>query len=232
MNIPSYKRCGRCKETKSINLFGNSKSSKDGKRGTCKICRKEQYLEKRDEYLKKGRERYKRVKGTEDLKAYRREDYKKNRSAYLSRARKRYTKNKDQIAQYNRDYLEKNRDKINSYQLSVYKKKYKICPVFTARIANRNLMRRCIEKLKGNEPFLPFESYIGYSDEQLRLRISCQFKEGMSWENYGEWEIDHKIPVSRFISKGETRPHIINALSNLQPLWASENRRKGNRWVG
>jgi len=59
--------------------------------------------------------------------------------------------------------------------------------------------------------------------------ISSRFTPGMSWDNYGEWHIDHKIPVSHFVNKGEVRPHIINALCNLQPLWAEENLSKNDR---
>lgn len=73
---------------------------------------------------------------------------------------------------------------------------------------------------------------LGYTSEMLRTRIEYQFQEGMSWDNYGDWHIDHKIPVARLLARGETRPHIINALSNLQPMWAEENMRKGARWVG
>jgi hypothetical protein len=45
----------------------------------------------------------------------------------------------------------------------------------------------------------------------------------MSWDNWGEWHIDHIEPVSKLVSSGVTEPSEINALSNLQPLWASEN---------
>jgi hypothetical protein len=49
----------------------------------------------------------------------------------------------------------------------------------------------------------------------------------MSWENWDEWHIDHIIPISKF--EKETDPKIVNSLSNLQPLWASDNIRKSNR---
>jgi len=38
-------------------------------------------------------------------------------------------------------------------------------------------------------------------------------------ENYGEWHIDHIYPVSKFDK--DTPTNIVNALNNLQPLWAS-----------
>lgn len=66
--------------------------------------------------------------------------------------------------------------------------------------------------------------------DQLMKRMECQFRPGMSWANYGEWEIDHKKPVARFIAQGCMNPAIINALSNLQPLWKAENRAKSNKY--
>ena len=53
----------------------------------------------------------------------------------------------------------------------------------------------------------------------------------MSWDNYGEWEIDHIIPLkynNPSIEEVQERLHY----SNTQPLWARENRAKGNRHIG
>jgi len=68
---------------------------------------------------------------------------------------------------------------------------------------------------------------LGYSAEQLKEHLETLFTDGMSWENWGEWHIDHKIPVSKF--EKDTDPKIVNSLSNLQPLWASDNIKKSNR---
>lgn len=69
---------------------------------------------------------------------------------------------------------------------------------------------------------------LGYWVDELKARIETNFKPGMSWENYGEWHIDHTIPISHFIKKGETRPSVINALCNLKPMWARDNLSKGS----
>jgi len=50
----------------------------------------------------------------------------------------------------------------------------------------------------------------------------------MTWENYGEWEIDHKKPIGSF--EIGTSPAVINALSNLQPLWWAENNAKRDKY--
>jgi hypothetical protein len=62
----------------------------------------------------------------------------------------------------------------------------------------------------------------------LKKHIESLFLEGMSWENWGEWQIDHIKPISSFDKTTDTK--IVNNLNNLQPLWASDNIRKGNKF--
>lgn len=69
---------------------------------------------------------------------------------------------------------------------------------------------------------------LGYTAKQLREHIESLFEEGMSWSNHGEWHIDHKRPLSSF--PPDTHPSIVNALDNLQPLWAIDNYRKHAKW--
>lgn len=74
------------------------------------------------------------------------------------------------------------------------------------------------------------ESDLGYSKQQLMERLESQFQDGMSWDNRNHWQIDHIKPVSLFIKQGITDPAIINALSNLQPLWPFDNMSKGCKY--
>ena len=53
----------------------------------------------------------------------------------------------------------------------------------------------------------------------------------MTWENYGEWEIDHIIPIKYQKPSIEEVIERLN-YTNTQPLWASKNRSKGNRYIG
>jgi hypothetical protein len=59
----------------------------------------------------------------------------------------------------------------------------------------------------------------------------------MTWDNYGEWQIDHITPLRfRDPETGElpTLEQTIERLHylNTQPMWASENMAKGNRRIG
>jgi len=70
-----------------------------------------------------------------------------------------------------------------------------------------------------------------YTVEQLIIHLESQFISGMSWSNYGKWHIDHKIPDSHFDYKSINDEEFRHcwSLDNLQPLWARDNIKKGNK---
>ena len=55
-----------------------------------------------------------------------------------------------------------------------------------------------------------------YSSVDFKEYIEKMFSDGMSWDNYGSWHIDHIVHVTLF--KPETPCHIVNSLDNLRPL--------------
>ena len=128
-----------------------------------------------------------------------------------------------------KEYYVKNRenniDEIRERNRIYHSYKMKNDLQFRIKKSMRSALHRCIH----NKNYRKSSEILGYTAQQLILRLECQFKNGMSWENYGLWEIDHKKPVSKF--KNNTDPKIINALCNLQPLWASENRSKSNSFT-
>lgn len=71
------------------------------------------------------------------------------------------------------------------------------------------------------------ENILGCSLEYLRQYISSKFKKGMTIDNYGKWQIDHIIPLST--AKSVEDVVRLCHYTNLQPLWASENRAKSNK---
>lgn len=65
---------------------------------------------------------------------------------------------------------------------------------------------------------------------QLLMHLYLQFKEGMTWDNYGShWVIDHITPIAFF---GPNEEEIANHYSNLQPLTVAENSAKRARIGG
>jgi hypothetical protein len=71
------------------------------------------------------------------------------------------------------------------------------------------------------------EKILGCTIVEFQNYLSSLFLLDMSWENYGQWEIDHIIPISNAVSEEEVFK--LNHYTNLQPLWKSDNRAKGNR---
>jgi hypothetical protein len=69
----------------------------------------------------------------------------------------------------------------------------------------------------------------GCSLEELTQYIESKFITGMSWENYGEWHIDHIRPCASFNLEDIEEQKKCFHWSNLQPLWAKDNLRKGSR---
>lgn len=94
---------------------------------------------------------------------------------------------------------------------------------------NRNYMRLLIRRISPAAKIASAKELLGYSVEEFCHHIEGQFLPGMSWEERSAWHIDHIKPVSAFIAEGTRDPKIINALSNLRPLWAAENISKGAR---
>ena len=102
---------------------------------------------------------------------------------------------------------------------------YKLRKYFSYKI-NKQLKRRFIHKARRISI-----QYLSYTIDDLIKHLESKFKKGMSWKNYGKWHIDHIIPETLFNYKdlGDSEFQKCWALSNLQPLWALENIRKGNR---
>lgn len=98
------------------------------------------------------------------------------------------------------------------------------------RIRN-SVSARLWSALKGKTDKKLF-SKLKYTPSELVLHLESQFKDGMSWDNYGsKWHVDHIKPCSLFDHADPMQFDECWALSNLQPLWASENIKKGAKYV-
>lgn len=84
--------------------------------------------------------------------------------------------------------------------------------------------------LKGSKAGVSWQKLVGYTIADLRAHLESKFTEGMTWANMGEWHIDHIIPRKffEFSSPNDVGFRQCWSLSNLQPLWAIDNLRKGS----
>ena len=66
-------------------------------------------------------------------------------------------------------------------------------------------------------------SLVGCSIPELMSYLEARFAPNMSWDNRGEWHIDHIRPCHSFDLTKLEELQICFHYSNLQPLWARDN---------
>ena len=138
--------------------------------------------------------------------------------------------NRNHLNEYQKKWREKNIDKIRKtkrdYQqhLRDTSPTYKLISYFRTAIY-QVLKESNVEKNKH------YFDVLKYTPEQLINHLEVQFTEGMTWDNYGEWHVDHIRPISSFnISEmGDSNFMECWCLDNLQPMWGEENIRKSNK---
>ena len=238
------KICSKCKEEKELCEFYTDKTKIDGYYSSCKECKiiysktrvdeNKTYLKlwkiDNPDYHKKFREKnpdyvknyYKnnKTKMIESVKKH----YNKNRDSLLSKKRnsslKYYYENIEIIKEKNKEYNKNNREKRNIY-ISNRKKND---PIYRLSFIVRNRVRSYLKKNNITKNDKTFD-IVGCTPEFLKEHLERQFMEGMSWDNQGKWHIDHKIPLSS--AKTEEEIYKLCHYTNLQPLWAEDNLKKG-----
>jgi hypothetical protein len=68
---------------------------------------------------------------------------------------------------------------------------------------------------------------LGGEWEVVKEYFESLFQEGMTWENMGEWHIDHIIPLCTSFTEDEVKK--LCYYKNLQPLWGKDNWKKSGK---
>ena len=235
-NMPEIKTkvCSKCLLDKPVTEFHKRLDGNIGYKSSCKECIKEynkRYAINNKEVIKKRKKPYNnkyRQENKEKLSKYNKEYRLENRCSIKERNRlyhqknkkvlnenkKQYRlKNKDRIRETYRRYTQENREKINER----YNDRKKIDLNFKIRCSLSTMILKAVKTQRTTKSKRTKE-LIGCSIDDYRKHFESQFKEGMSWDNHGEWHVDHIIDVSNFPI--DTHPSIVNNLSNLRPLWS------------
>jgi hypothetical protein len=138
--------------------------------------------------------------------------YDTNPSAAKERMRNHYAKNRDK-------YLE--RSKLRHRKLAND-------PQHCAAKSIRHRLWRSLKRQHAGKQVKAHEA-LGCSWAYLVKHIESNFTEGMSWDNYGEWHIDHIKPLAKFDLTDQVEQARACHYTNLQPLWAKDNIAKGAR---
>jgi len=240
------KICTKCGEEKGKSEFHSDKQKFDKLASSCKICKNKQNLDKAStaEYKERKKNYDKAYNKSDAGKEVNRKGHEKRKEKYHSdpefrerekgrlrlfssqpeqkkKAADRQREMPNELrAKHTREWRQRNRDKFNAWSRAYIKKN-------KHRFAWRQMLADTHRRIGTKKEDRTVEE-LGYSAEILKLHMENLFQEGMSWDNHGEWHIDHIKPVSSFDKN--TKPSIINALSNLQPLWAKDNLSKGTKY--
>jgi hypothetical protein len=200
------KKCMRCDETKETSMFYKNKHKKDGLQVYCKPCMKNENKKNYINHKDTWDERTKQYNKTDSSKKYRRE-WAKNKYDTNEEYKQTCIKN---AVKYERNMLNTNIE-------------YKIKHVLRSRI------RDALKKHLANK-YRNTNDLTSCTMEELKLHLEAKFTEGMTWENHGDWHIDHIKPCCSFDLKEEEEQKKCFHYTNLQPLWAKDNLSKGGKY--
>jgi hypothetical protein len=220
------KICSKCKEEKELCFFSLDKTSKDGIRCHCNECRRIESKEYRTKNPEKRKETLNKYfeKNREDILEKSKTNYYLDLEKTRDVKRKSYHKNKEKHKERLKEYRIVNRERRTKYQRDKINNdiQYKL----SANVRNRIITFLKKEDIsKTNKTF----DIVGCTPQFLKEHLESQFKDGMSWDNYGfyGWHIDHIIPLSS--AKTEEELYGLCHYTNLQPLWAKDNLSKGSK---
>lgn len=238
------KPCNKCQIEKPLTEFHRNKSSLDGFTHICKDCA-----------IAKSRAWYaaNKEKAAATTKAYREE----NKEICVARAQTWAEENREKSRAIKAAWKKRNPDVVRRHAREAARRdpEKQAARKLAYRAENRHVERAYLRKrraenplqklhdsmgnrfrdvLRSNKGGRSWKHLAGYDVHQLKARLESLFLEGMTWENYGEWHIDHIRPVASFDFSVDLIQTVRAcwALSNLQPLWALDNIKKGKKWDG
>ena len=239
------KICKRCNIEKSKEDFYFNKSRKDGVDYWCKECSK-QYKKvycqinkiKISNYVKDWK-----LQNKEKVIQQRRNYRLKNKEKYQESQKEYRIKHRDKIRindkkfrqQHKKELSEKSKNNYLKNKITILKRhknyannKYNTDINFKLSCLLRNRIRYA---LKRNFKSISTLKLLGCSLDFLKQHLSSKFTEGMSFDNYGKWHIEHIKPCASFdLSKPEEQAKCFH-YTNLQPLWAKDNILKGSKVI-
>ena len=147
----------------------------------------------------------------------------------IERRKKQYNiNNRNKIREQQRQWRAQNREHCKQYRKSrrhldreYWRNRRANDPMFRIKNNLRNRLNSILKKKTVSATKL-----VGCTWEELRTHIENQFQDGMTWDNYGEWHIDHIKPISLFNLLDTEEVKQACHYTNLQPLWAADNLKK------
>lgn len=190
--------------------------------------RRKRYIENREAIIEKQKEYHEQKKSDPE--------YMEKRKA---QSRKNYLKNKEKLLEYQKIRNCEEAEKVKAIQAESFQrhkhKRYAKNAIHRKNnkhiTALRNALNNAFARIKENKEYNT-EAILGCDWQAARAHFESLFLEGMTWDNHGEWHIDHIKPVALYKNASAEEVKALNHISNLQPLWANENFTKGAIYKG
>jgi predicted DNA-binding transcriptional regulator AlpA len=139
-------------------------------------------------------------------------------------------KNREHLNEYHKEWREKNIDKHRENKRNYEKNRKDSDPLYKL-VANFRTAIWTVLKESNVDKYGHYFDVLQYTPEELIIHLEKQFKDDMTWDNYGVWHVDHKLPITSFDIQemGDEEFMKCWCLDNLQPMWGEENIRKSNK---
>ncbi len=220
------KRCSTCREIKPFSEFHKQKDAADGHCCFCKPCKSARKKAAYHANPHKAREtmaKY-RLEFPEKVAAAKKAARERKIEQYKAAARKSYHDNREERLKKFAEYRKKNRAVVSERNVKYVRERMKRDPIFRLTYTMRNRIFQACKDQRIAKKSKTLEM-LGCEWSTLKERMEAMFQPGMTWGNYGKWHIDHIIPL--VLAKTEDQLARLCHYSNLQPLWAADNIRKG-----
>ena len=222
------KKCNTCNKIKDIDEFNVRLVNSDGVSSSCRECysknrKKESTITTKIEVPNKICNTCITSKSISEFRKT-----KKSADGHFNKCNacwkpREWNKEKQKLSE--KRYCEKNKEKLKEkWKRDGQKLNRKI----KSRLSNRIKYALKASSLRKDNNTM---SYLGCSHIFLRKWFDFLFEGGMSWDNFGEWHIDHVIPCDSFDLTNEEHVKQCFSWKNIRPCWQQENLEKGSKTI-
>jgi len=216
--------------------FAKHRDAINARKRAAYLKNREEILEKarlsrlRDVDAAKAKDREKRSKYREKRNARNREYMRLARIAnpekFRLRAKESARKNREAARKRSARYYERHKEKALAANNKCAKKRLRNDPLFAISQRLRRRFYRAITAKSVSKAGKTLD-LVGCSIAELMAHLESQFLPGMTWENRSQWHIDHIVPLALFDLKDIGQQLAAFHYTNLRPLWAIDNHKKG-----
>jgi hypothetical protein len=139
-------------------------------------------------------------------------------------------KNREHLTEYHKQWRTENVNKWRKTKRDYERNRKARDPLYKL-ISNFRTAIYQVLKESNVEKNKHYFDILQYTPEQLISHLENKFIDKMSWDNYGDWHVDHKLPITHYNIQemGDSEFMKCWSLDNLQPMWGVDNIKKSNK---